>query len=255
MRKLCILLLIVFLLPFSAGATRQEPDRILYKGKLLLTGVAQGGYSIVTDSIYKFTKYNTACVKGYVATWELRNDSLFLIKVCDGSFEEIPLSVLYPHRDTSFGVFASWFNHQLLARRGNWLPVFSAKFKEGKIETFQELEEVPFPMDFSGIWCGEDSLWQIKLELKWGQQEEISGIYRACRKKKDAVSNETENFTYTLQGKNQFEKIDLFIHTDSIKNNAVWVTLSPIGKGELRFKVMPSEPSISGIPKECMLKR
>lgn len=255
MRKLFVLLCIVFLLPFSARATRQEPDRILYKGKLLLTSATGDGYPIMTDSVYKFTKSNTGCVKGYVPTWELRNDSLFLVKVCDCNFEEIPLSVLYPRRDTSSGVFASWFTHELLACRANWVPVFSAKLKEGKIETFREFREIPFPMDFSGVWCGEDSLWQIKLDLRWGQQEEISGIYRACRKKEDAVSNETENFTYTLQGKNQFEKIDLFIHTDSIKNNAVWVTLSPIGKGELRFKVMPSEPSISGIPKECRLER
>lgn len=255
MRKLFVLLFIVFLLPFSARATRQEPDRILYKGKLLLTSATGDGYPIVTDSIYKFIKSNTGCVKGYVPTWELRNDSLFLVKVCDCNFEEIPLSVLYPRRDTSSGVFASWFTHELLACRANWVPVFSAKLKEGKIEKFKEFMEIPFPMDFSGIWRGEDSLWQIKLDLQWSEKEELAGTYRACRKNKDEASSGTEHFIYPVHGKNQFEKINLFIYTDSIKNKVVWGTLSPIGKGRLKFKLISSDPSISGIPKECRLER
>ena len=146
MRNLIILLFVCILFPLSALATMQEPDRILYKGRLLLTGsITMGGYPIVTDSTYKYTKWNTACARGYVATWELRNDSLFLAKVYDADFDEIPLSVLYPHRDTSSGVFASWFNYMLFGRRGGIGHLcFLLNLEKGKLKHFMKLLDILF---------------------------------------------------------------------------------------------------------------
>ena len=256
MRNLIILLFVCILFPLSALATMQEPDRILYKGRLLWTGsITMGGYPIVTDSTYKYTKWNTACARGYVATWELRNDSLFLAKVYDADFDEIPLSVLYPHRDTSSGVFASWFNYMLFARRGDRTPVFFAKFKEGKVEAFHEVTGYSFPMDFSGIWCGEDSLWQVKLDLVCGDKEKITGIYTARKKNGDLQCRVAENINFAVRGRQRYEEISMYIQTDTIKGNEIWIMVSPLKNDSLEFRVIFPDSSVLEIPEKCRLRR
>jgi hypothetical protein len=60
------------------------------------------------------------CMRGYIAGWEIRNDSLFLMKI---SYEptltayvqgkpadSFPLQRLFPERDVANGVFADWFS-------------------------------------------------------------------------------------------------------------------------------------------------
>ena len=53
---------------------------------------------------------------GYVADWEIRNDSLILNRVWTGHFarpHQISLDFLFPDRDTENGVFADWFSGRL----------------------------------------------------------------------------------------------------------------------------------------------
>ena len=102
------------------SATIQEPDVIWYKGKLLLIDnncINVTGFCYPLDFCkYKMnwpTKksgYSTANAKGYIATWEIRSDSLFLIKVQNDDFAEIPLKTLFPESQTINGLFANWYN-------------------------------------------------------------------------------------------------------------------------------------------------
>lgn len=101
-------------------ATDQEPDRIYYKGKLQAIGNGNGmkieGSCYPLQDYEKRVKwpknnngYSTACFRGYVATWKLQNDSLFLVRVDNNVFKEIPLEQLFPDCNTSNGIFAFWY--------------------------------------------------------------------------------------------------------------------------------------------------
>jgi len=105
----------------NASATVQEPDLVWYKGKLLIInnndGLEVSGTCYPLSSCpYKInwsdnkSSSSTANVKGYIATWKISNDSLFLVKIQNSDFKEIPLNKLFPGRNFTNGLFASWYN-------------------------------------------------------------------------------------------------------------------------------------------------
>ena len=114
------LIFIFLIIGLYVSATVQEPDKIWYKGKLLLI---DNGRINVTGNCYPLdfcklkmnwpvnkSSNSTANYKGYFATWEIRNDSLFLIKVQNDDFVEIPLKSLFPESQPMNGLFANWYN-------------------------------------------------------------------------------------------------------------------------------------------------
>lgn len=124
--KKSIVIVFFSFLTLNIFATVQEPDLVWYKGKLLI--INNGNGINVTGSCYPLDSYpfkinlfgnkncsNTANAKGYIATWEIRNDSLFLIKFQDNCFKEIPLKMIFPSLNTLNGLFASWYNGQIVA--------------------------------------------------------------------------------------------------------------------------------------------
>jgi hypothetical protein len=60
------------------------------------------------------------CLRGYIAKWKIRNDSLFLVEIFyeptvtayvqDKPANSFPLHELFPDRDVTNGVFADWFS-------------------------------------------------------------------------------------------------------------------------------------------------
>ncbi len=48
------------------------------------------------------------CPRGYVASWEIRNDSLFLKEFVRCPFTKIDLSYIFEKKNTKKGVFADW---------------------------------------------------------------------------------------------------------------------------------------------------
>jgi len=50
------------------------------------------------------------CLRGYMAEWKIKNDSLLLKNLKNGSGEEINLNYLFENRETENGVLADWFS-------------------------------------------------------------------------------------------------------------------------------------------------
>jgi len=50
------------------------------------------------------------CLRGYIGSWEIRNDSLILNSITDGAFQKIDLDYLFEGRNTENGVFADWYS-------------------------------------------------------------------------------------------------------------------------------------------------
>ena len=105
------------------------------------------------------------------------------------------------------------------------------------------------------IWCGEDSLWQVKLDLVCGDKEKITGIYTARKKNGDLQCRVAENINFAVRGRQRYEEISMYIQTDTIKGNEIWIMVSPLKNDLLEFRVIFPDSSVPEIPEKCRLRR
>lgn len=98
--------------------TAQIPDFIIYKGDTLsIQANPLEGYFVNhprPDSIFeKYGNHTTACWRRYIGYWELRNDSLFLLRL-QGDSTDFDLSVIFKDRKTDGEIFADWVSFSIL---------------------------------------------------------------------------------------------------------------------------------------------
>jgi len=120
-------ILFIFLYIFlNLQATVQEPDRIYFDNELVCIG-NRNGFEFIDSSCYPLSSCgkelerpninkgssSTANYRGYIATWALRNDSLFLVKMQNIDFDEVPLELFFPNQKIHNGIFASWYKGML----------------------------------------------------------------------------------------------------------------------------------------------
>jgi hypothetical protein len=104
---------------FQLQATAQFPDYLIHQGDTLM---------LFSNPLEPFFEkrgsreipnfkgcHTTASWRGYIAWWELRNDSLFLLKVTGCSFgketdEQADLRLLFPDEPESNPIFADWLD-------------------------------------------------------------------------------------------------------------------------------------------------
>lgn len=118
-----------FALVFAAGqslATSQAADRLVYKGDtLLLFSNPLENYLETkpqrTLNGIELTWTSTACYRGYLATWKISNDSLFLISVQAGCDSQNPKYFDLRQEFGSDTVFAGWYSGNALAPQGKLL--------------------------------------------------------------------------------------------------------------------------------------
>lgn len=87
-----------------------------------------------------FSSFNSGCMRGYVASWEVREGRLYLTgirMVCD---TESSFASIFP--DAPDGVFADWVSGELRCSSGRLLEVDNAGFGgRREFETTLEVEE------------------------------------------------------------------------------------------------------------------
>ncbi len=79
----------------------------------------------------ELTPSSTACNRGYQATWELRNDSLFLVELMQGCYTSKTDTPHFINLAEEFGsniVFAKWFSGSLYSPRGGILRYIHAGY-------------------------------------------------------------------------------------------------------------------------------
>jgi len=118
----------------SALATGQEPDRIIYQNqeRMLFSNPLEDYYANGRKRpnymIEPFTT-STGNWRGYVATWQIDGENLFLIKVdswlCNGatknSCRQVTLNELFPNKVSGDKVLANWFSGELRVPDGKEL--------------------------------------------------------------------------------------------------------------------------------------
>ena len=102
--------------------TAQAPEHLLYKGEeLTLCSEPLGPFLEFSGSTVKFDARCTALWRGYVGTWSIENDRLYLVAIkgsviTDDEMSEVGLDALFP--DYPDGVFAHWFTGELRCPSG-----------------------------------------------------------------------------------------------------------------------------------------
>lgn len=112
---------ILFYFTFTIGklfSTAQIPDFLIYKGDTLAiyANPLESYFDKILrpDSIFDKYGYNsTACWRGYIGYWELKNDSLFLLEL-NGYSQKIDLSLILKDKDPNKKIFADWVNQSII---------------------------------------------------------------------------------------------------------------------------------------------
>ena len=126
MKKILLLVVIFLAVPATSWATAQFPDNLIYEGKIL------GIYSNPLEQYFnkdhpkpiEWMNYTCSALwRGYVATWQIKDNKLYLVKLVEGTCAndapEIPLSKLFPGKKAP--IFAEWFTGTLVAPQGERL--------------------------------------------------------------------------------------------------------------------------------------
>jgi len=130
------LLIAAFIFASAAFATAQAPDNLIHKGteRMLFTNPLEDYYKADAEKRPLFMirpfAMSSGNWRGYVATWEIADDKLFLTKVdswlCEGvtqaSCHQVKLSELFGDKVENNGkVLAAWFTGQLRVPDGKEL--------------------------------------------------------------------------------------------------------------------------------------
>ena len=126
MKKIFLLVALLLAVPASSWATAQFPEILIYEGEKV------GIYSEPLEQYFnkdhpkplKWMQATCSAIwRGYLGTWEIKNDKLYLIKVveggCGNDSPEIPLSKFFPGKKSP--IFAEWYTGTLVVPEGKVL--------------------------------------------------------------------------------------------------------------------------------------
>jgi hypothetical protein len=100
--------------------TAQIKEIIFYKGQRQLMATEPLSSYLKNRKDIDFSFRSTACWRGYLGTWEIRDTKLFLVdlKGWPEGGREVGLSHLFPEKNE---VFANWFNDEIRIPHGKML--------------------------------------------------------------------------------------------------------------------------------------
>jgi hypothetical protein len=137
----------LLLISICTFGTAQIPDRLVYKGDTLSLFSCPLG-SFPDQELLSFKNmfagkscFNTSCWRGYVATWKIEDNKLYLTEIRNSCYptsedyvrvayntaganigkEFADLSTLFPGRFENGRVFADWVNDKLSSPKGKML--------------------------------------------------------------------------------------------------------------------------------------
>ncbi|NOU48264.1 MAG: energy transducer TonB [Bacteroidales bacterium] len=128
-----ILRLFLLVFPLSLAATPQGHEILIYQGDTMfidyfpLEKLREQDISLWLKLNKLLPSKSSKCWRGYIGTWQIVNDSLFLIQIekdiyDDDEIKEIDLGILFSKKQvTTNGVFASWYTETIQSNYGDFL--------------------------------------------------------------------------------------------------------------------------------------
>jgi hypothetical protein len=127
-------------------ATEQYPDILIYKNDtididfaLLELYFEKKGERILKNADISWNC--TALYNGYVATWKIENDSLFLIRIQTNYCSRNPIDVQLQDEFKSDRVFVNWYSGELKGKYGSILFDAGGSYSVFEKEKFFEIEK------------------------------------------------------------------------------------------------------------------
>lgn len=150
-------ILLSSLISVTTFATQQSSDKLIYKSDIIYIDYYPFEDLVNYEVFKNFMKYQEStrclssdCWRGYIATWEIVNDSLFLTDMTDPCHKNIKLELIFGKAKVKHGkVFAYWVTKSIKAPFGkfldfdekNWTRVLSKSFScditKGKVSTLK----------------------------------------------------------------------------------------------------------------------
>ena len=111
--------------------TAQTSEVLIYKNEeLMLFSEPLEGLFEKLHPTYEPRNFSTACWRGYIGTWKIENNKLYLTKLESVRYEDeesdLCLTDLFP--DSSGDVFAIWYSGTLICPMGDILETIHAGF-------------------------------------------------------------------------------------------------------------------------------
>lgn len=164
-KKMAIILSFIILLTDHAFATGQEPDHLFYKGKTeIIFNNPLESYFNKQRPKPKTLFTNSVCSaiwRGYIATWEIKENTLYLVKMVEGRCDKkpvvIPLNKLFAGEKKA--IKADWFSGKLRIQQGKQL-----RYVHYGYETFYE-KEVVLTIE-KGLLTGEKTITHSQQKAK-----------------------------------------------------------------------------------------
>jgi len=136
--RFIILLLFIFTI-IEGFSTAQSPDYLIYEGdtfkmhNIPLTEYIDNHPNPIYDSLFRST--STGNYRGYVAFWEIKNDSLFLLDITVEDYtimdlKPIDKSLVFKDIDASKKIFANWVTEDLETVFGDMLFYLHSGFSQ-----------------------------------------------------------------------------------------------------------------------------
>jgi hypothetical protein len=100
--------------------TAQIKELLLYKGDKVGMATEPLCPYLKNRKDINFLFRSTACLRGYLGIWELRDKELFIIKLqaCVEDYKKVDLNYLFPDKSE---IFADWFSGEIRIPQGEML--------------------------------------------------------------------------------------------------------------------------------------
>ena len=121
--------------------TIQAGDILSYNGEKKTIATEPLKSYLETRSDVSFIFKSTALVRGYIGTWEIKNNQLYLISLLGfvDNNKKVDLSYLFPNKTE---VFANWFSGDIRIPEGKLLEKinlgYESVFEKDRILTFNK---------------------------------------------------------------------------------------------------------------------
>ena len=208
-KAIAITLFLLSAITFKVSATAQIPDLLIYKGDTLLLHTCPLNLYPDKKLINPQKLFGgkgcffSACWRNYVATWELTNDKLFLVKIRNACY---PTDM----KDVGASYKAKVEKDSIGTEYADLQALFPEKFHNGKVEADWVTEDLTSPQGklLFYVHSGFESTYEkeVVFKIAKGNLEEVT-IYDNSKSKRSEYSRNAQKLREYIHSNINWDKL------------------------------------------------